>query len=309
METQTKNFSECSIQLTKLLTKTEKKKDGIFFTPQSITNNLLQRLSSLIPIHQELCVLEPSCGSGEFINAVLNSGLLIKEITGVEWNKKIYQHISKLDIPKTKIIHNDFLKTNLKSNLIIGNPPYFVMKKEQVPSQYLKFIEGRPNIFVIFILHALETLLENGLIAFIIPSSFLNSKYYERTRKYISENFTIHDIILYDEKNDFMETEQSTIGIIIQKKKDTNHSNQKFTLKISNQIMFFDSNTKCKLDKLLLGTTTIKDLGLTVKTGPIVWNQNKDKLVDSVTGSSGTTTVTSSGTSRSGTGTEQNAKI
>jgi type I restriction-modification system DNA methylase subunit len=280
-KSETNHFLESSIHLTKILSKDEKKKGGIFFTPQTITKSFTEHILSFISdTNQPFDILEPSCGSGEFIQAILHSKINIKQITGVEWNKKIFEYMNRLEIPQTNFIHKDFVETKIQSDLIIGNPPYFVMKKEKVPIDYLKYIEGRPNIFVLFILHALEMLNSNGILGFIIPSSFLNSKYYEKSRKYIYENFTILDIVNYDEKNDFLETEQNTIGLIVQKKKDIDQQNKKFTLHLNQQIMFFDIDTKLKLENLLVGSTNLKTLGLHVKTGPVVWNENKEKMVD-----------------------------
>ena len=34
-----------------------------------------------------------------------------------------------------------------KFDLIIGNPPYFVMKKTDVDESYHNYFDGRPNIF------------------------------------------------------------------------------------------------------------------------------------------------------------------
>jgi adenine-specific DNA-methyltransferase len=284
--TTTPLFSEISIQLTKTLTKKEKQQNGIFFTPSSITNLFIQSLCSHLDLSKIYSVIEPSCGSGEFIQPLLTTSnssspsttIQIEWIKGIELHPVIFQKVSKIQNDKLEWINKDFLQTNISSDIFIGNPPYFVIPKSQVHSSYLKYIEGRPNIFVLFILHALQLLNQNGFIAFVIPSSFLNSKYYEKTRKYILENFTIRDIISFDNQNDFIETKQSTIGLIVQKKKDEQGRNKNFLIQIGNQVMFFDKDCKKKLDELYFGSTSIKDLGLQVKTGPYVWNEHKDEL-------------------------------
>ena len=58
-------FSELSITITKKLSKEEKKQGGIFFTPKSIVKKLVEKV---LQVKQEFnFVLEPSCGSGEFL--------------------------------------------------------------------------------------------------------------------------------------------------------------------------------------------------------------------------------------------------
>ena len=63
--------------------------------------------------------------------------LLIKEIdyqsiTGIELNNTIYEEIKDIyNDSKIKLLNEDFLSfnTDIKYNLIIGNPPFFVLKK------------------------------------------------------------------------------------------------------------------------------------------------------------------------------------
>ena len=71
-------------------------------------------------------------------------------------DKDIYNGIKDIynDNDKINIIHKDYLDFphDKKYDLIIGNPPYFVMKKKQVNKAYHKYFIGRPNIFIIFII-------------------------------------------------------------------------------------------------------------------------------------------------------------
>ena len=84
------SFSELSLQLTRTLTKEEKKNAGIFFTPPSCIQRIITLLQSVsTTIHY---ILEPSCGSGEFITALMRA-YPDANITGVEFHPKIYEAI------------------------------------------------------------------------------------------------------------------------------------------------------------------------------------------------------------------------
>ena len=109
------------------------------------------------------------------------------QITAIEKNEKIYNAIKDFENEQVKIIHADFIQftTIDKYDLIIGNPPYFVMKKQDVHSSYYPYFDGRPNIFVLFIIKSLSLLNEDGILSFILPKSFLNCLYYNKTRSYI----------------------------------------------------------------------------------------------------------------------------
>ena len=120
-------------------------------------------------------------------------------------------------------------------DLIIGNPPYFVIPKNIVDKKYFDYFDGRPNIFILFIIKSLSLLNKNGILSFILPKNFTNSHYYDKTRKYILNNFKILHIIYSD--SDYIETKQDTIILIIQNTTD-NNTNSNYSLQTSNYTIF-----------------------------------------------------------------------
>ena len=101
------------------------------------------------------------------------------------------------------------------------------MKKNEVDKSYYKYFEGRPNIFILFLIKSLHLLNNNGILSFVLPKSFLNCLYYDNTRKYIADNFKIIDILECDDN--YIETKQATIIFIVQNNNDTS-MNDKFIL-------------------------------------------------------------------------------
>jgi type I restriction-modification system DNA methylase subunit len=270
-----KSYSELTLKITKDLSKSEKKAYGFFVTPPSIITILIEKTSGHISNVSR--ILEPSCGSCEFVTSLIESGKYSSAvIDAVEFNKKVFDSIINITFKTpVNLIHQDFLTyENGKYDLIIGNPPYFVMSKEDVPEKYREFVVGRPNIFGIFIIHAISMLSENGILSFIIPKSFLNASYYSKIRDYIQTTCTILDIIDFEDNNDFLETQQATLGLILQKKTPTVLSN--FSINLGDHYVFTENATHLK--KLFEGSSNLKQLGFSVKTGNIVWNQHKGKL-------------------------------
>jgi tRNA1(Val) A37 N6-methylase TrmN6 len=208
-------YSNISKELTIKLSKTIKQASGIYFTPPSM---ILDNIKLLEPYIQSITnVLEPSCGSCEYISALIKKYNHLK-ITGIELNKTIYDSIKEFDTSNVKLYNEDYL--NYESiecyDLIIGNPPYFVMKKEKVDKSYYKYFEGRPNIFILFIIKSITLLKENGIISFVLPKNFLNCLYYDKTRHYINKHFQILDIVECVSSK-YIETQQPTILLIIKK--------------------------------------------------------------------------------------------
>jgi len=276
------DFSYFSKNITQQFTQNEKKSDGIFFTPPNIITNIIERIK-LIPDFSVRSILEPSCGSGEFFH-YLNNNFENIDITGIEKNTRIYEQIQHKFIENNNIsiFHRDFLQWDLinenKFDLIIGNPPYFVVSKSEVDESFYDLIDGRPNIFVLFLIHALQKLQDNGVLAFVLPLNFINCIYYSKIRKHIYENFAIIDILECNDDN-FMDTKQDTIVFILQKKLDKSENNR-FALLKNNDIVF---NTPSKIDlisNLYHGAVSLYSMGFDVKVGTVVWNQCKDILTD-----------------------------
>ena len=275
----TEQFSQLSHSLTKKLPKKVKKDNGIFFTPLDIITTIYDFISD-IKNYEVKNVLEPSCGSCQFIN-FLNRKYDGITIRGVEYNESIFKEIDKIDFGddnKVELVQSDFTKyeDETKYDLIIGNPPYFVTSKKKIDKKYAKYIDGRPNIYTIFILHSLKMLAKRGVLAFVLPKSFLNCLYYDKIRKHINEKYKILAIIDHG-MSDYIDTDQETCSVIIQNIRNTSKNLRYVMMFGSNTI--FNYNIK-KLRQLVDNSTTLESMGFEVNVGKVVWNQVKPLLTD-----------------------------
>lgn len=296
MESLSLCFSNLSNTLTKTIGKKEKHDNGIYFTPP----NTIVRSLELVSKHKAgtlafHTILEPSCGSCEFIEKA-KVRYPSASITGIEYNKTIYESIKNNyggSGGLIRIIEGDFLKTTIRErfDLIIGNPPYYVMAKSDVDKAYYAYFDGRPNIFLLFIIKSLTLLTDDGILCFILPKSFLNCLYYNKTRAFIYDNYTILSIEECDDT--YIDTEQPTIIFIIQKKKKECYGdgsdadaidNSKYRLnnlhRYANYTILGTCEAIQRLNELYLHTTTLNALQFKVSVGNIVWNENKALLTD-----------------------------
>ena len=208
-------YSALSKELTTKIAKGDKQAQGIYFTPPSC---IAKNLALLAPYSESIKnVLEPACGSGEYLTA-LQAVYPALNLTGIEYNATIFQAIAPLANEKLRLLNLDYLAYTpaTKFDLIIGNPPYYVLKKAEVDKLYWPYFDGRPNIFLLFLIKSFELLREEGLLSFVLPKNFLNCLYYDKTRAYLNKHGRILHIVDC-EADKYLETQQETIIFIVQK--------------------------------------------------------------------------------------------
>ncbi len=121
----------------KILTKglNKKKEYGDFQTPQTLANSICQKLVDL-GVNPET-IIEPTCGTGTFIESAIYSFPQVKQVVGLEINDEYLFNLKERlkDVPESaevKLIQEDFFKfdwekllTQTKDNiLILGNLPW-----------------------------------------------------------------------------------------------------------------------------------------------------------------------------------------
>jgi len=113
-----------------------------------------------------------------------------------------------------------------------------------------------------------------GFLAFIVSTSLFNASFYQPLRNYIEAHSTIRHLETLD-KPGFFETGQPTALIILEKRQPAGPPPFIFESAASNSYI---SPKATELKALIEGTKTLAQLGLAVKTGSVVWNQEKANL-------------------------------
>lgn len=252
----------------------KRKKLGQYFTPKSIRELLLSKL----PKKDNADILDPACGSGEFL---LSCKKYFKNpiLYGFDIDKKLINISSKL-VKNASIKNFDFLNIDInkkKYDYIIGNPPYFELKlNEEIKKKYFDIIKGRVNIFSLFIKTGLDLLKDGGYLAYVVPPSMNNGAYFAKLREYIIKNSSLEYLHIIDGADNFHLANQKVMLIIL--KKTNSKKSSKYIFK-KNGITIFTED-KNFLNKSYKNTVSLKDIGYTVKTGSIIWNEHKEKLTN-----------------------------
>ena len=257
----------------------KRKKLGQYFTPKTIRDLLLKELVSISEKKDNVKILDPACGSGEFLlscNEYFKSPILY----GFDIDESLVA-ISKKLINNADIKCLDTLKLDteksIKYDYVIGNPPYFEFKPDkELKKKHNDIISGRVNIFSIFIKLGLELLEDDGYLAYVVPPSMNNGAFFSKLREYIMNISSVEYLHIVDGSDNFYMANQKVMLLIL--KKTNNHKNKKYIFS-KNDITIFTED-KTFLNKAYKDTISLKEIGYKVKTGSIAWNKYKENLTD-----------------------------
>lgn len=254
-------MNEVNVEYRKLL--------GQYFTPRSIRKELLKKL----PKKKKPKILDSGCGTGEFL---LTAKECFKNpnLYGWDIDEKLVNISQKL-VPDAQIEKTDVLKRNDygEYDFVIGNPPYYEFSPDtETRKTFREVINGRVNIYGLFIYQGIKFLKMGGYLAYVVSPSMNNGAYFANLRKFIVRNCNIEYLGVLESPNLFTEALQSVMLLIL--KRGPNKGDYIFE---KNGILIFSENTDY-LKRTFRGKTTLSELGYTVRTGRLVWNENKHLL-------------------------------
>lgn len=267
-----KEFTNATVEYIEKTDIKYRKSLGQYFTPRSVREALLNKLPNTI---NEPKILDPSCGTGEFL------------ITAKEYfkNPKLYgwdiddklTNIAKKLVPEAKFKSADSLldEEYEKYDFVIGNPPYYEFThSKKIREKFGSVINGRVNIFNLFIYQGIKWLKDGGYLAYVVPPSMNNGAYFLKLRKFIVENANIEYLHILNDPKMFKGALQSTMLLVLRR-----GGNKKNYLFKKNGILIFSEDADY-LKEAFQNKLTLYDLGYEVKTGRLVWNQNKNFLTN-----------------------------
>ncbi len=189
---------------------------SIHYTPQYVARSIVENVLKSFDFEQgTLCILDPSCGSSEFLIEILkqlknldykgsitikgfdssDSAIRTSKFLLAYENRKHWNNSLNLDIRKV----NDSLVEDWGQNdMVLMNPPFIswelLKNKEsrdhvsQILSDIIK--KSRPNQATAFFYKAIKSLKENGIIGCILPTSVFNSEIYSDLRIKLNESLS-----------------------------------------------------------------------------------------------------------------------
>ncbi|WP_231160308.1 DEAD/DEAH box helicase family protein [Clostridium botulinum] len=196
--------------------------NGQFFTPPELAQYLV---SILKPSKHDL-ILDLTCGHGSFFNFLPNEF----NVYGNELDMKAYK-VAKYLYPNTILTQGDMREYNprIKFDFVIGNPPF---------NLNLHYNDRNVLSQMVYIQKSLDLLKTGGILALIVPNSFLNDDFSNKTDiEYMDTNFNfICQIGLNNKEFEYLGVNNFATKIIIFQKKSGYLQDKKYNLEMLNKI-------------------------------------------------------------------------
>jgi len=206
---------------TALLPNTYRSDNGIYYTPPTLAERLLDLLTAEGADWAEADILDPACGGGAFLITIVNRILgdyRIKELPPAAKILHIENHLAGIELDGFAawitqslldiILYQEAIATGrrLRSiikiqdtiqyalyearrfDVIVGNPPYGKVKLDgEMRDIYSRSLYGHANLYGLFIDASLRLKKENGIVGFVTPTSFLGGKYFSNLRNLLAQ--------------------------------------------------------------------------------------------------------------------------
>ncbi len=230
---------------------------GGFYTPEPIASFILKWAFNG---KSNSDILEPSCGDGVFLEEIKKKNCKYKSVTAIELDKLEAEKSKNINLLNSKIINSDFhqfcINTELRFDLIIGNPPYIryqYFDKDQ--QKYASSIFRRAglkyskltNAWVSFVVGSSLLLKEKGKIGFVLPAELLQVSYAQPLREFLAQFYNKINIVSF-EKLIFPNIQQEVILLLCEKNKSNSHLIEHLELKNAEELQNLDVS-KLKIPK------------------------------------------------------------
>jgi adenine-specific DNA-methyltransferase len=259
-----------------------RKEMGQYFTPESVRERLADALFGLdfdsAPI-SEPSVLDPACGTGEFLLTV-SDYTEDAELVGWELDEEVAE-VAREVVPEAEIETTDALREEPERgfDVVIGNPPYFEFDPDgDLRERYSESVYGRVNIYSLFIQKGIEVLRDGGLLAYVVPPSVKNGAYFSAVREYVLKQTEVVHLSTLEDPYLFYGANQTPMLMILLKGGDSDR------YVFSKNGVTILSEEADQLREAFEGAKTLLDMGYEVETGSLVWNRNRDILTEDAEG-------------------------
>lgn len=260
---------DTTISYSNAVTKTKRKKIGQFFTPPSVANYM----GGLMETNKKkIKVADTGAGTAMLGGSICQHAFENPNIEEIhvdfyETDENIIHFLQQnielirqeaeekgkrftyLIIQENFILHNETIwqdseciNEEEKYDVIIGNPPYKKIGKNDVEAEAMSsIVHGQPNLYFLFMAMSVALLKENGELIYIVPRSFTSGLYFRKFREYFLNTVRITDIHLFNSRSDVFNSDKVLQEAIILRAVKTNTLTDTIHITLSENMFIEDS--------------------------------------------------------------------
>lgn len=301
---------------------------GAYYTPPPLVSRLLDLAEKSGFDFSKGTAIDPACGGGAFLapvamrmvkcmpkaSAEWTLKLIAKRLRGIEidsfaaWMSSVILEASilplcieaKKRLPNLVTVGDALNVSDMGTfDLVIGNPPYGrTTLSPEMRDTYARSLYGHANLYGLFTDLALRLAADNGVVAYLTPTSFLGGQYFKSLRELLTTETTVKAIDFISDRNGvFDDVLQETLLTAYKKEQNNQSANISLVMPQGLNSAKVEKVGKAKIPKsgdpwvlprsigdakfianLAKMPTRLSDLGYAVSTGQLVWNRHKEQL-------------------------------
>jgi len=198
----------------------ERKRHGVFYTPEPVVRYLLRATAPAGP------VADLSCGDGAFL---LEAARLGHPVLGIERDPlalaRAAEALADVPIDRQWWHCGDGLAAELPipPDVVLGNPPYLEAKKAHrdvkalCRKRFPKIAHGGFDVYICFLKAGLDALPAGGRLGYILPNKFLVAEYARPLREELLATTTIEEIIDVSDLPTFRDAAVYPVMLVVRK--------------------------------------------------------------------------------------------
>lgn len=296
---------------TLLLSSVDRRSQAAYFTPPHLARaviGLAQKAGFDLRSHS---VVDPAAGGAAFLSMIAGqmrvarsqASTILKRLSGMEIDSGLARLAERLigervgtSVESGSIIaHRNslLLRTPEQFDLVIANPPYGRILDDPAGHRWKRVCHaGHINKFALFAELCLRLAKPNGLVALVLPSSFVAGPLYDKLRTHIREHSEVLTVASVTDREDLFLDVQQDITVLLLRAGTTHVAEQAVTFgEFSAEKPF---KVRCN-DRLpdaagaawsvpttgigqAVGGATLDDFTAEVRSGYFVWNRQQDRM-------------------------------
>ncbi len=202
------------------LTIAERKRHGVFYTPDPVTRYLTRATAPAGP------VADLSCGDGAFLVEAARLGW---PVMGIDRDPAALAcaeaELAPYPADRRRLICGDGLAPALPwvPDVVLGNPPYLEAKKadravkDRCRALFPAIAHGGFDVYIFFLKAGLDALPPGGRLGYIIPNKFLVANYARPLREELLRDTTIEEIIDVSDLPTFQDAAVYPVLLVLRK--------------------------------------------------------------------------------------------